>query len=378
MIFVHLTTTSWKIGQVMSRQAMTRALSKYGMNLYFTPAVTFALKGNDGLEEKADRNIILLKPSSEKGFIYRNERLKKIQINRQIHWLQKKIDQYRAPNEPIVLYVWHYMFYPFVHQISHDVLVFHIYDDVFMYYNSSPRKNDVIAERHLIEEADIVLVVGEDLARHKNVNRPWIPCPGGVNMSIFKRMEPDLEAFGLDSGDHRKKAGYFGRFNSKIDFPLLWEIVRKGSNYLFLFAGLTGNMNAADQKLWQAILDSENVRYFGPKSQQELVHLYNALDVGLMPYHYKKGWSQFAIPLKFTEFLALGKPVVSTPLIPLKKFTDLVSLEDTAEGFLHAFERLIETDSPEIQARRIAFARSNSWENRAKTVYEEIAKKLKK
>ncbi len=378
MIFIHLTTTSWKIGQVMSRQAMTQALSHYGMNLYFTPAKTFALKKSDGYEERVDENVVILKPASEKGFIYRNSRLKFIQTNRQIHWLQKKINRYRKGDEPVILYVWHYMFYPFVRQIPHDVLIFHIYDDVFMYYNSSPQKEDLRLERHLIEEADIVLVVGEDLARHKKVDRPWIPCPGGVNLSVFKKLEPDLRAFGLKADDPRKKAGYFGRFNSKINFSLLHEIVKKGRDYLFLFAGLTGNMDASDQRLWQAIIQSENVRYFGPKSQEELVHLYNILDVGLMPYHYKKGWSQFAIPLKFSEFLALGKPVVSTPLIPLKKFGNLVSLQDTAEGFLQAFETLIKNDSPQAQAERIAFARKNSWQNRAKIVYDEIRKRIKK
>jgi len=379
MIFIHLTTTSWNVGQTMSRQAMTQALSKYGLNLYFNPPKNFSFSPKKGKIEKADHNILLLKPSATRGLIYRNEFLKTLQINRQIKWLKKVIHRYKKDkDESVILYVWHYMFLPFVRQIAHDVLIFHIYDDVFMYYKSEPRKTDVAAERKLIDEADIVLVVGEDLARHKKVDRPWIPCPGGVNLGIFKRMKPDLKRLGLSEDDDRKKVGYFGRINSKIDFSLLSEIVHKGQDFLFLFAGLTGNMDESDRKLWESILALDNVRYFGPKSQQELVHLYNALDVGLMPYHYKKGWSQFAIPLKFSEFMAVGKPVVSTPLLPLKKFGDLVSLQDTAEGFLQAFRELVESDSPQKQEQRMAFARENSWEARAKIVIEEIQKKLLK
>lgn len=379
MIFVHLTTTSWNVGQTMSRQAMTQALSKHGLNLYFNPPKNFSFSLKKGKIEKADHNILLLKPSTTRGLIYRNEFLKTLQIDRQIKWLKRIIQRYKKDkNEPVVLYVWHYMFLPFVREIAHDVLVFHIYDDVFMYYKSEPKKEDKAAERQLIDGADIVLVVGEDLARHKKVDRPWIPCPGGVNLDIFKRIKPNLKQLGLSENDKRKKVGYFGRINSKIDFPLVYEMVRKGQDFLFLFAGLTGNMDEADRKLWESILAADNVRYFGPKSQRELVHLYNALDVGLMPYHYKKGWSQFAIPLKFSEFMAVGKPVVSTPLRPLKKFGDLVSLQDTADGFLQAFQELVENDSEQKQEERMAFARENSWENRAKLVVDEIHKILKK
>ncbi len=379
MIIIHLTTTSWNVGQTMSRQAMTQALSKYGLNLYFNPPKNFSFSLKKGKIEKADHNILLLKPSATRGLIYRNEFLKNLQINRQIKWLKKVIHRYKKDkDEPVILYVWHYMFLPFVRQIAHDVLIFHIYDDVFMYYKSEPRKADVAAERKLIDEADIVLVVGEDLAQHKKVDRPWIPCPGGVNLNIFKRIRPNLKDLGLSESDSRKKVGYFGRINSKIDFPLVHNMVKKGKDYLFLFAGLTGNMDDSDKKLWDAIRTSENVRYLGPKTQKELVHLYNALDVGFMPYHYQKGWSQFAIPLKFSEFMAVGKPVVSTPLIPLRKFGDLVSLRDTADGFLEAFDTLIKNDSAEKQEQRMAFARENSWQARAEIVFREIQRILNK
>ncbi len=377
MIFIHLTTTSWNVGQTMSRQAMTMALAKHGVNLYFNPPRNFSFGLKKSKIEQIDHNIFLLKPAPTQGMIYRSDFLKKLQIKRQIKWLKKAIERYKKDeNEAVILYVWHYMFLPFVQEIAHDVLVFHIYDDVFMYYKSEPKKEDVAAERYLINKADIVLVVGDDLAAHKKVDRPWIPCPGGVNLDIFKKFEPDLEALEIAPDDKRKRVGYFGRFNSKIDFPLLYEIVRQGKDFLFLFAGLTGHMDASDKELWQAIIASDNVRYFGPKTQQELVHLYNALHVGMMPYHYKKGWSQFAIPLKFSEFMAVGKPVVSTPLIPLKKFGDLVSLQDSAEGFLQAFDELTRNDSPQKQKARLAFARENSWENRAKLVVAEIEKKL--
>ncbi len=377
MIFIHLTTTSWNIGQTMSRQAMTRALSKFGMNMYFTPHKNFQFNFTSGLIREIEQNILLLKPASSMGMIYRNEFLKTLQINRQIRWLKKVLRRYkREKEEPVILYVWHYIFLPFVEKIKHDVLIYHIYDDVFMYYKSDPQKKDVAAERKLIDESDIVLVVGEDLARHKKVNRTWIPCPGGVNMDIFKKLNPNLKQFGLDESDDRKKVGYFGRINSKVDFPLVYEIVRNGQDFLFLFAGLIGNMDKADKELWHKILEFENVRYFGARTQAELVHLYNALDVGFMPYHYKKGWSQFAIPLKFSEFMAIGKPVVSTPLIPLRKFGDLVELEDTPEGFLKAFKTVIESDSPQKQKERLAFAKKNSWEERAKLVIAEINKIL--
>jgi len=382
MIFLHLTTTPWSGGQVMSRQAMTRALSKYGLNLYVTPPKYFCWKTNSGdVHKKKDDNIIVLRPGCNKGPIHRYELLKKVQLNRQVFWLKKKIRFFRAQkHEPLVLYIWHYKFLPFVSLIPHDILVFHIYDDVFMYHNSNPSEEDRNAEQELINKADFLLVVTEEMARHKGISRPWIPCPGGVDISVFKKFKPDLKRFGLPESTERRKIGYFGRFNSKMNFNLLYEIVRKGKQYDFILAGMKGNLTAHDQSLWDKIIRQENVYYLGLRSQEELSHLYNALDVGFMPYHYQQGWLQYSEPLKLLEFWAVGKPVVSTPLASLKKYhdLDLISLRENADDFLTAFDREIRRDTPELQKKRMKFARENSWDARAKVLYAAIKQKLEK
>ncbi len=380
MIIVHLTVTHWNVGQTMSRQAMAQALSQYCLNLYYVPPKTISLseiprKRIQGSKKQINDNLILLTPPEMQGEILRYKKLKELQINRQVKWLQKKINKYSTTeNEKIVLYVWHHTFLPFVEQIKHDVLVYHIYDDVFMYKKANIKKGEPEADRKLITTADIVVVVGKDLAEWKKVDRPWVACPGGVDTNIFKQLHTTSNLLGIKAPPKRKMVGYFGMINSKINLPLLKEIVEKGRDFQFVFAGLIGNLDKQDKALWNEIETAENVSHLGIKRQQELVELYNVIDIGFMPYRHKSGWSVFAIPLKMSEFLACGKAVVSTPLIPLKEYDEYVHLEESADGFIQAFNELIKNNSKEQIRKRIAFAKENSWENRAKLVLSEIKK----
>ncbi len=381
MIVVHLTVTPWDVGQTMSRQAMAQALSKYCLNLYYVPPKTISIseipkKRIQGSKKQINDNLVLLTPPEMQGEILRYKKLKEIQLGRQIKWLKKRIDKYStSANEKIILYVWHHIFLPFVEQIRHDVLVYHIYDDVFMYKKVNIKKGEVEADKKLISSADIVVVVGKDLAEWKKVKRPWIACPGGVNTNVFKQVPVNLNSLGFTVDAGRKTVGYFGMINSKINLPLLKEIVTKGQDFHFVFAGLIGNMDVQDKALWAEINAAENVSHLGIKKQKELVDLYNMIDMGFMPYRHQSGWSVFAIPLKMSEFLACGKAIVSTPLLPLKEYQKYVQLEENADGFIRAFNDLLKNDSEELIRARIAFAKENSWENRAKLVLSEIKKK---
>jgi teichuronic acid biosynthesis glycosyltransferase TuaH len=81
-------------------------------------------------------------------------------------------------------------------------------------------------------------------------------------------------------------------------------------------------------------------------------------------------------PLKIDEYLAMGKPVVATRTETMKLFEAYTWLADRPEEYIPLIEEALRHQSPEEQARRIAFARSHTWENCMKELYKVISKHL--
>jgi hypothetical protein len=79
---------------------------------------------------------------------------------------------------------------------------------------------------------------------------------------------------------------------------------------------------------------------------------------------------QFIYPTKLNDYLGAGLPVVSTCLPELDGCPeDIVTRVGSPDAFIAAVERLLPLrhDRAAIE-RRVAFARDNSWEARARTI----------
>lgn len=87
------------------------------------------------------------------------------------------------------------------------------------------------------------------------------------------------------------------------------------------------------------------------------------MDVCLLPYADTES-AHYRSPLKLYEYLAAGKPVVSTDHPELQEFSDWVEIAPTPEDFATAVVRAWEKDSAEKQRRRARLGRQHSWNRR--------------
>jgi hypothetical protein len=81
-------------------------------------------------------------------------------------------------------------------------------------------------------------------------------------------------------------------------------------------------------------------------------------------------------PIKAYEYLACGRPVVSAPIDAARDFGDLVQIAPGPGRWVEVIEAALAADSPEARARRIEFARENSWDRRAAELIALIDEKL--
>jgi glycosyltransferase involved in cell wall biosynthesis len=116
-----------------------------------------------------------------------------------------------------------------------------------------------------------------------------------------------------------------------------------------------------------------NVSLPGQQEHERLRELIECADVLLLPYVVNR-YTEAVFPAKSFEYLATGRPVVSTPLPELQRnFGELFTFADTLQDWVPAIEAALAQDGPELRQRRIEKAKANSWKGRFEQIKRLIA-----
>jgi glycosyltransferase involved in cell wall biosynthesis len=149
----------------------------------------------------------------------------------------------------------------------------------------------------------------------------------------------------------RPRIGYLGYTGISLSRPLLQSVFTARPEWHFISVG--------DGKA----VPLPNVHAVPWAGQEDLPRYIRSLDVGFLPYDFAEEWNFYRLPMKVYEYFALGIPVVSTPLIHLWEYKDLIYLGDSAEELATAIQSALNEppDSPK-RAARIEIARKHSLE----------------
>lgn len=245
------------------------------------------------------------------------------------------------------------------------------------------------SEQRVVETSDVVFAQGPELAEHcARWNSSIYIFPFGVNLDAFP-----LEAGGRDgAGTHasvnnsstappglrnlaRPVIGYIGGLHRHVDFKMLAELARMRPAWSWVFVG-------AIQSNVGELATLPNVHLLGQQPHLDLVRYIRSFDVCIVPY-VDSAYTATVVPTKINEYLAVGKPVVSTSLPAVSDFNRrhkvLLTARACADEFLRAIERALElpTDTA-TRIRRREVAALGSWDTRLEAMSELIETTMKK
>lgn len=116
----------------------------------------------------------------------------------------------------------------------------------------------------------------------------------------------------------------------------------------------------------------KNVFLLGQKPYDRIPHYAKCFDVCFMPWQQNQ-WIEACNPVKLKEYLALGKPVVSTPFPQLDGYRDLVSVALGAKDFAEQIRKACyEADPAPVFARRQR-VRNSTWDAKAQEVMDALS-----
>lgn len=224
-------------------------------------------------------------------------------------------------------------------------------------------------ERRIAAAADLIVASSPVVAetwRSRGRNPVFVPF--GADVDAYRDVE--RAPIPTDVGLPGPVAGFIGRLNERTDLRLLEAIADRGRSLLLV--GPKDPAFGADR--FEALRRRRNVRWVGPKPFEALPGYLRLIDVGLVPYR-DSAFNRGSFPLKALEYLAAGRPVVSTDLPAIRWLaTDLVSIASAPGDFAdHVDRSLARHRAPKLAARCQAFAAEHSWARRAAAMYEAVA-----
>lgn len=162
-----------------------------------------------------------------------------------------------------------------------------------------------------------------------------------------------------------KVIGYTGNICQRLDYELINFICKKNPTYNFVMVGPKNFYPHTKIDLENI----ENLIFTGKKDIKELPDFLAHFDALLLPFKSNE-LTRSIYPLKINEYLASGKPVISTRFSEdIIEFGEIIALADDKIDFNEAVRREITNDTPEKRNLRHRYAAQNSWEQRVALFY---------
>lgn len=206
-----------------------------------------------------------------------------------------------------------------------------IYDcmDELSNFKGAPREL-MIREEELLKKADLVFTGGQSLFEakqhlHKNIH----PFRSGIDIQHFNQARlPQAEPPDQKNIPH-PRLGFYGVIDERMDIKLLKELAELCPTWHFIIIGPVVKINS------EQLPKNRNIHYLGKKDYAELPSYLASWDCAIMPFALNES-TRYISPTKTPEFLAAGRPVVSTPIRDVVEpygVQDLVAIANNAREF---------------------------------------------
>ena len=157
-------------------------------------------------------------------------------------------------------------------------------------------------------EADLVVAASPSLATtFEDQGYETLLVPNGCDFDLFSRTD-ELDP-ALDVRVGAPVAGLMGHLSERIDARYLEAIAARGHSLLLVGPAARGGLGPD----LAALARRSNVDWVGPRDFEQLPSYLRLIDVGLIPYA-DTPFNHASFPLKALEYLAAGRPVLSTDI----------------------------------------------------------------
>lgn len=279
-------------------------------------------------------------------------------------WLDEQgIDDY-------VCWLYTPMALPLLQELRPRAVIYDCMDELSA-FKGAPRQMKQ-RETALMKRAELVLTGGPGLYESKRPMHDNVLClPSAVDARHYDatRARADegamARAQALQGAIPEPRLGFFGVIDERLDIELVAALADAEPQWQIVMVGPVVKIDPA------SLPQRPNLHWLGQQSYEILPQIVADWTVCLMPFAMNES-TRFISPTKTLEYMAAGKPVVSTPIHDvLVMFGDLVVIGDDAPSFIAACRIAIAETPAEVadrQANMQERVAGFSWDRTADTI----------
>lgn len=327
------------------------------VNVYYFEEPEFGDYETIALHKSRDGNVTVLTPRLQNG-------MNESEINRYVEIL---LLQFIKMNKISDYIAWYYtpMAINYTKNLKPTLIIYDCMDELSGFKGAHP---DLVRhEKSLINMSDVVFTGGHHLFEHKkHLHENIYPFPSSIDQNHFESGTGCPDPFDQRNIPH-PRAGFFGVIDERLDIELLDSLAITMPDFHFVMIGPVVKIDP------DTLPRHNNIHYLGQKKYKELPQYLSNWDVAILPFA-KNESTRFISPTKTPEYLAAGKPVVSTSIRDVVKpygEKELVQIADTVESFADAIRHALVQRNDETWIKKVSDnLRTNSWD----ITYEKMRK----
>jgi UDP-galactopyranose mutase len=288
---------------------------------------------------------------------------------------RKMIDRvlYELDNPRPVLWYLTPMAFAFTHHVKPRAVVYDCMDELSLFHGAPPTLRE--REALLLKHADVVFTGGHSLYEYKRAHsqhRNIHPFPSSVDVAHFAHARESVPDPADQAAIPHPRVGFFGVIDERMDLALIDELAEQRPDLQLVMVGPV--IKIAPETLPRR----PNLHWLGSKTYHELPSYLAGWDVAMLPFARCEA-TRFISPTKTPEYLAAGKPVVSTSITDVVKpygREGLAWIADNAGEFSAAIDEALRSDRTARMAHADAFLAGTSWDRTWNAMWAQVQRAI--
>ena len=257
-------------------------------------------------------------------------------------------------------FTWYYtpMALPFTEHLTPKLIVYDCMDELSAFKFAPVALKD--REQQLLEKADVVFTGGYSIYEaKKNRHHNIYPFPSSIDKEHFASSKNVVNDPADQAHIPHPRFGFYGVIDERFDIEMIELSAKARPDWQFI---LIGPVVKIDEN---TLPRYKNIHYLGGKDYKELPSYLGGWDVAIIPFAINES-TKYISPTKTPEYLAAGKPVISTPITDvISPYAEnkLVNIASNAEQFIKHGDAILKQGTTKKWLTSVdAFLAGNSWD----------------
>ncbi len=253
-----------------------------------------------------------------------------------------------------------------------ELAIYDCMDDLASFKDGTTEMRD--RETNLLSLVNLVFTGGHSMYETRKHRHSHVFCfPSGVDVEHYRQVhDPAVSIPAAVAAIPQPRLGYFGVLDERIDWQLIAELAARQPEWQWVLVGPTAKVDEAE------LPKASNIHYLGQQQYRNLPAFLKSFDVATMPFALNEA-TRFISPTKTLEYLAGGKPVISSSVPDVVAFyTGIVEIADGPDAWHAAIQQIL--SAPEAQLDRLERAKPvlerSTWDSIATHMWSLMSERL--